>query len=171
MPATPEELFAYLARIGITVETVSHPPLRTVEDAKAHRRELAGGQTKNLFLKDRKGALFLVVAPEDGMIDLKRIHEVIGAQGKVSFGSAEVLERVWGVVPGAVTALGAINDYAGEVTVVLDTALLANERVCCHPLVNTMTSAIGREDLLKFLRATGHEPLVLPISSADAVDE
>src|SRR5262245_43294687 len=101
--ATIEELFAFLASLGIAVTTVEHPPLFTVEESKALRGTLPGGHTKNLFLKDRKGGLFLVVADEDARIDLKRIHEVIGAAGKVSFGSAELLSEVFGVLPGAVT--------------------------------------------------------------------
>src|SRR3954447_15304295 len=120
MPATPEDLFASFDKLGIAVTTVDHAPLFTVEDSKALRGKIVGGHTKNLFLKDRKGALFLVVAEEDARIDLKRIHEIIGASGKVSFGSSEVLTQAWGVLPGAVTPFGAINDRDGRVTVVLD---------------------------------------------------
>ena len=97
---------------------MEHPALFTVEDSKALRGSIAGAHTKNLFLKDRKGALFLVVAEEDARIDLKRIHERIGAAGKVSFGSAELLVEVWGVQPGAVTPFGAINDTERRVTVI-----------------------------------------------------
>lgn len=165
MPATPDDLFAFLDRLGILVTNVSHPPLYTVEDSKALRGQIAGGHTKNLFLKDRKGNLFLVVAEEDAVIDLKRIHEIIGAQGKVSFGSAELLMEVWGVVPGAVTPFGAINDREARVTVVIDAALAAHDILNHHPLINTMTVSIRREDLLAFLRATGHEPKVLAVSA------
>lgn len=169
MPASPEDLFAYLAGLGIAVTTVDHPPLYTVEDSKALRGQIAGGHTKNLFLKDRKGALFLIVLEEDAKVDLKRIHEIIGANGKVSFGSAELLTEVWGVLPGAVTPFGAINDKDSRVTVVLDQALLENEVLNHHPLVNTKTTTIRREDLIAFLKATGHEPKILAASlGADA---
>ncbi len=164
MPASPDDLFAYLDKLGIAVSTVDHPPLHTVEDSKALRGQIEGGHTKNLFLKDRKGGLFLVVLQEDATVDLKRIHEIIGAQGKVSFGSADLLTEVWGVLPGAVTPFGAINDTAQRVTVVLDEALLENTRLNHHPLVNTRTTTIAREDLVAFLKATGHDPKVLAVS-------
>jgi Ala-tRNA(Pro) deacylase len=165
MPATPDDLFAFLDKLGIEVSTVDHPPLYTVEDSKALRGQIAGGHTKNLFLKDRKGSLFLVVLEEDATVDLKRIHEIIGGQGKVSFGSAELLTEVWGVLPGAVTPFGAINDTDRRVTVVLDKSLLENARLNHHPLVNTSTTTIAREDLIAFLAATGHEPKVLAVSN------
>jgi len=165
VPSTPDGLFAFLAGIGIKVTTIEHPPLYTVEDSKILRGPIVGGHTKNLFLKDRKGALFLVVADEDASIDLKRIHTVIGASGKVSFGSGDLLTETWGVLPGAVTPFGAINDPDGHVTVVLDEPLMRHAVLNHHPLVNTMTTSIARDDLLAFLRATGHEPRILPVSS------
>ena len=170
MPASPEDLFAFLAKLGITVTTVDHPPLFTVEDSKVLRGQIAGGHTKNLFLKDRKGNLFLVVLEEDAQVDLKRIHEIIGGNGKVSFGSADLLVEVWGVQPGAVTPFGAINDTQGRVTVVLDQGLLENAVLNHHPLVNTKTTSIRREDLIAFLAATGHEPKVLAVATAAAVE-
>jgi Ala-tRNA(Pro) deacylase len=165
MPATPDDLFAFLATLGITVSTVSHPPLYTVEDSKALRGQIVGGHTKNLFLKDKKGNLFLVVAEEDAVIDLKRIHEIIGANGRVSFGQAELLTEVWGVLPGAVTPFGAINDRDGRVQVVLDARLMDHEILNHHPLVNTMTTSIRARDLVAFLEATGHVPRILAVSA------
>jgi len=160
MLSSPEDLFAYLAALLIEVETVEHPPLHTVEDSKALRGDIRGGHTKNLFVKDKKGRLFLLVLGETTVVDLKRVHEKIGAQGRVSFGSADLLEEVWGVRPGAVTPFGAINDQAGKVSVVLDEAMMRHERLNFHPLVNTRTTGLKSADLIKFLRATGHEPLV-----------
>jgi len=104
--------------------------------------------------------LFLLVLGEEAVVDLKRVHEKIGAQGRVSFGSAELLEEAWGVKPGAVTPFGAINDKGGRVQVVLDAALMRYERLNFHPLVNTRTTGLKSADLVKFLRATGHEPLI-----------
>ena len=75
MPASPEDLLAYLAALGIETETVDHPPLFTVEDSQALRGEIPGGHTKNLFVKDKKGRLFLLVLGEETVIDLKRVHE------------------------------------------------------------------------------------------------
>jgi Ala-tRNA(Pro) deacylase len=164
MPATRDDLMAMLARLGIATVTVEHPPLFTVEEAQALRGEVPGAHTKNLFLKDKKDALFLVVAPEEGAIDLKQLHHRIGAAGRLSFGKAELLMEVLGISPGAVTAFAPINDTAGRVTVVLDKGLMASDRLNCHPLVNTATTTIATPDLLAFLRATGHEPLIVPIA-------
>ncbi len=160
MPASPEDLIAYLTALGVQTATVDHPPLHTVEDLQALRGDIPGGHTKNLFVKDKKGQLFLLVLGETATIDLKRVHEKIGAQGRVSFGSAELLEEVWGVRPGAVTPFGAINDKSGRVRVVLDEAMMRSERLNFHPLVNTRTTGLASADLVKFLRATGHEPMV-----------
>jgi len=160
MPTSPEDLLAYLATLGVETETVDHPPLHTVEDSQALRGDIPGGHTKNLFVKDKKNRLFLLVSGETTAIDLKRVHEKIGAQGRVSFGSADLLEEVWGVRPGAVTPFGAVNDQAGRVRVVLDEAMMRHERLNFHPLVNTRTTGLKSADLIKFLRATGHEPLV-----------
>ena len=124
MPATPEDLFAALDRLGIAHPTVTHPPLFTVEESQALRGAIPGGHTKNLFLKDKKGALFLVTALEDAAIELKSLHRRLGASGRFSFGSADVLLEALGVVPGAVTPFGAINDTGGRVTVVLDAELI-----------------------------------------------
>ena len=164
MPATRQDLDAYLAALGIKTTSYEHPPLHTVEESRALRGTIPGGHTKNLFLKDRKDALFLVTTGEEAVIDLKRIHEIIGAAGRVSFGKPELLMETLGVSPGAVTAFGALNDTAGQVSVVLDAALMVNETLNCHPLVNTATTSIGRDDLVKFLRATGHEPRILAVS-------
>ena len=168
MPASQDELFAYLDSLGIETVTVTHPPLQTVEESRALRGSIAGLHTKNLFLKDKKGALFLVVAEEEAVIDLKRLHERIGASGRVSFGSAELMQELLGVTPGSVTPLGVLNDRDGRIQVVLDETLAAADRVNCHPLVNTATTTLAASDLLAFLRATGHEPLLLSFSPATA---
>jgi Ala-tRNA(Pro) deacylase len=171
MPASPDDLLAYLTALGIRTSTVDHPPLFTVEDSRNLRGDIPGGHTKNLFVKDKKGRLFLLVLGEATVVDLKRVHETIGAQGRVSFGSAELLEEVWGVKPGAVTPFGAINDKAGRVSVVLDEAMMRNERLNFHPLVNTRTTGLKSADLIKFLRATGHEPLVVALGQDQAAVE
>jgi Ala-tRNA(Pro) deacylase len=130
------------------------------------RGQVPGGHSKNLFVKDKKGRLFLLTLGEETPVDLKRVHEKISASGRVSFGSAELLEEVWGVLPGAVTPFGAINDRDGRVTVVLDSELMAYTRVNFHPLVNTRTTGVSPDGLLKFLRATGHEPMLVPLGAA-----
>ena len=163
MPASPEDLIAYLDALSIEYETVEHAPLFTVEDSQALRGDIPGGHTKNLFVKDKKSRMFLLVLGEETVVDLKRVHEKIGAQGRVSFGSAELLEEAWGVAPGAVTPFGAINDKAERVSVVLDEAMLRHERLNFHPLVNTRTTGLSSADLVRFLRATGHEPLIVAL--------
>ena len=160
MAATPDDLFAFLDRLGIAHRTVSHPPLFTVEESQALRGQIPGGHTKNLFLKDKKGALFLVTALEEATIGLKSLHRRLGASGRFSFGSAEALRDALGVEPGAVTPLAAINDPGNLVTVVLDQALMAHGVINCHPLRNTMTTSLARDDLVKFLEATGHRPRI-----------
>ena len=167
MPATPEELFAALDRLGIAHPTVTHPPLFTVEQSQSLRGTIPGGHTKNLFLKDKKGALFLVTALEDAAIELKSLHRRLGASGRFSFGSADVLLETLGVAPGAVTPFGAINDTLGRVTVVLDAELMRHTTVNAHPLVNTMTTSIGRDDLVRFLESTGHPPRIVAVTGPD----
>src|SRR6202044_4290293 len=163
MPASPEDLIAYLTALGVETETVNHPPLFTVEDSRTLRGEIRGGHSKNLFVKDKKGRLFLLVLGEETLVDLKRVHEKIGAQGRVSFGSADLLEELWGVRPGTVTPFGAVNHQAGRGRVLLDEAMMRHERLNFHPLVNTRTTGLKSADLIKFLRATGHEPLVVAL--------
>lgn len=165
MPKTPDELFAFLIGLGIEVSTVEHPPLYTVADSQALRGQIDGGHTKNLFLKDKKDQFFLVTVEEDAVVDLKQIHHVIDASSRVSFGKPEALMELLGVVPGAVTTFGAINDTEGRVSVVLDEALMRHDVINCHPLSNTATTSITAADLVRFLRATGHEPSILKVSA------
>jgi len=168
MAATPTDLFTFLDRLGIAYRTVSHPPVFTVEEARTLRGQIAGGHTKNLFLRDKRGAVFLVTALEDAVIELKSLHRRLGASGRFSFGSAELLRDTLGVEPGAVTPFGALNDTAGRVTVVLDAAMMEHETLNYHPLVNTMTTSIGRADLRTFLAATGHAVRIEAVSEAAA---
>jgi Ala-tRNA(Pro) deacylase len=165
VPKTETELFTFLAGLGIEVTTKRHPPLFTVADSQVLRGEIAGGHTKNLFLKDKKDRFFLVTVGEEAVVDLKQIHHLIGASGRVSFGKPEMLMELLGVVPGAVTVFGLINDTGRHVTVVLDAALMDNEIVNAHPLTNEATTSIAAADLLGFIRATGHEPAVLKVSA------
>ena len=166
MPATPAELFAFLDRLGIPHVTVSHPPLFTVEESRALRGQIPGGHTKNLFLRDKRGAFYLAVALEDAAIALKSLHRLLGASGRFSFGAAESLRELLGVEPGSVTPFAALNDIGGKVAVVLDGAMLRHETLNFHPLVNTMTTSIPRAGLVKFLEATGHMPQIEAISEA-----
>jgi Ala-tRNA(Pro) deacylase len=168
MPASPTDLFAFLDRLGVSYSTVSHPPLFTVDESRMLRGTIPGGHTKNLFLKDKSGAYYLVVACEDAAIDLKGLHRRLGAKGRFSFGSAEALEELLGVKPGSVTPFAAINDVAGKVVIVLDKAMLSHAILNYHPLVNTMTTSIPQSGLMAFLKACGHEPRIESASEVSA---
>ena len=170
MAASRTDLLAALERLGIAAETAEHPPLFTVEQSRALRGAIPGGHTKNLFLKDKKGAVFLVVAEEHAEIDMKTLHQRIGS-ARLSFGKPELLAELLGVIPGAVTPFGAINDRSRRVTVILDRALLRHEKLNFHPLENTATTTIGRDDFLRFLHDTGHQPRILPVSDGAVVEE
>jgi Ala-tRNA(Pro) deacylase len=164
MPLTPDELLTYLSDLGIAVSTVRHPPLRTVEESRELRGAIPGGHTKNLFLKDRKDNYFLLTVGEDAVVNLKTVHTVIGAASRLSFGNAEKLMDYLGVVPGAVTVFGAVNDRAGKVKIVLDADLMANETINGHPLTNEATTTIARGDLIRFRETTGHGATVLKVT-------
>jgi len=167
LPLTPDQLCAHLDAQGLPFHRVEHDAVFTVGQSRGLHAAMPGLHSKNLFLKDKKGRLFLVSARDDASIDLKRLHEVIGASGRLSFGSAELLLAKLGVTPGSVTAFAVINDRASEVTMVLDARLTEGGDLNFHPLVNTATLRIARDDMLAFLRGVGHEPLIvdLPVPS------
>lgn len=162
MPLTRNELLAQLAGLGIEADTIEHPAVFTVEQSQALRGVIPGAHTKNLFLKCKKGTLWLVTALEDTPINLKTLHLTLGS-GRLSFGSADLLREVLGVEPGSVTTFAVINDTARRVTVVLDETLAAYDRINLHPLVNTATTGVSRAGLLAFLDACGHPPRILSL--------
>lgn len=168
MAATREDLMAYLMGLGISITTVEHPPVFTVEEAQSLRGDLPGGHTKNLFLKDKKGGLWLVVCLEDRRVDLKALRKRLGAPS-LSFGKPDLLIDVLGIEPGSVTPFSLMNDTDGRVTAVFDQGMLEFDPLNFHPLKNDATSQIKPDDLLKFARATGHEPVISEIDEvADA---
>jgi Ala-tRNA(Pro) deacylase len=161
-PATPGDLFRMLNKLGIEVAVHEHPPLRTVQQSKALRGDLPGGHCKNLFLRDHKKRNYLVVTLEDRPIDLATLAGKIGS-GRLSFATADRLMEFLGVEPGAVTPFALINDATQSVGVALDADMLKLSPLNYHPLVNTMTAAIAPADLLKFIRACGHQPTVVEL--------
>ncbi len=167
MPLTPDDLFARLDALGIETRTVTHPPLHTVEESQALRGELAGCHCKCLFLKNKRGAMWLVVAREEAAIDLKSLAKALDA-GRLSFASAGRLRETLGVEPGSVTPFSLANDTENAVQPVLDAAMLAHGELNYHPLTNTMTTTIARDDLLKFIEATGHTPQVMDLPEPEA---
>jgi len=169
MAATREDLFRRLEELGIPSRTVEHPPVFTVAESDQVERKLPGGHTKNLFLKDKKGRLFLVVAEGKTAIDLKSLHAVLEC-GRLSFGSPTLLQDVLGVTPGSVTALALINDVERRVTVVIDANLMRYNSINGRPLVNTATTNIARDDLLRFIRSCGHGPRIVGLDPRAATD-
>jgi Ala-tRNA(Pro) deacylase len=157
---TPEALLDRLRELGIDTVTHRHPPLRTVEESKALRGDLPGTHCKNLYLRDHKKRNFLVVTLEDKPIDLKGLPDKIGS-GRLSFGTADRLREFLGVEPGSVTPFALANDPDGLVAVTLDAEMLEHAPLNYHPLVNTMTTAISPDDLVRFVRATGREPRIV----------
>jgi len=161
-PGRSAELLARLAALGIPARTVDHPPVFTVEEAARYKGDLPGAHTKNLFLRDKPGKkMWLVCVRADREVDLRALPERIDAKPRLSFGSAERLMKFLGVTAGAVSPFAIINDHSDAVQVVLDRVLLEGEIVNLHPLDNAKTTAIAPADLLRFLHAERHEPLIL----------
>jgi Ala-tRNA(Pro) deacylase len=154
---TPDELLARLESLGIEHRTVAHRPVFTVEEARAHRGEIPGAHVKNLFLRDRKGVMWLVVVLESRTVDLRRLAGTLGHR-RFSFASERRLDTYLGVIPGAVTPFAVVNDHGGAVSVALDEGLRAFEEWNFHPLVNSMTTTVRGEDMIRFLEAVGHPP-------------
>lgn len=163
VPKTSDDLFAFLAELNIDIKTYEHEPVFTVAESQSLRDGMPGGHTKNLFLKDKKSRYFLLTVLEDAQIDLKKVHQKIGAQGRVSFGKPDALMEFLGVVPGAVTAFGIINDTENNVTLILDEKLMAHDIINGHPLRNNATTAIAAADLPKFVEATGHDLKIMAL--------
>ena len=157
LPTTPESLLAILDALEIHYVAHHHPPLRTVEEAKAYRGDMPGIHIKNLYLRDRKKRNFLIVAQEDRVIDLKNLDQKIDCD-RLSFGSADRLFEMLGVRPGAVSPLAVINDPDHKISLFCDPALQTDDRIYAHPLVNDITISITGSSLQQFLANTGHEP-------------
>ncbi len=160
MAATPEELLARLDELEADVKTTHHPPVFTVAESKARRGDLPGTHCKCLFLKDKKGALWLVVTTEDRKMEMKDVRRRIDS-APLSFARPELLRQILGVEPGSVTPFALINDTEHRVNVILDAEMMALELLNYHPLTNTATTSIGAEHLLRFIDACGHQPRIV----------
>ena len=157
---TRTELFERLQAMAIATTTIDHGAVFTVAESSAVEASMPGAHTKNLFIKDDRGALFLIVAKTSTKVDLKQTAKTLGA-GRFTFGKPEVLMEALGVSPGSVTAFAIANDSTKRVTLVIDVELMTHDSLNCHPLENTATTNIARVDLLRFIRATGHEPKII----------
>lgn len=164
LPKTAQDLFSFLDGLGIEHSTTQHAPVFTVAESESLRDLIPGGHTKNLFVKDKKDQYFVLTVEENAAVDLKTVHKTIGAASKVSFGKPEKMLEYLGVIPGSVTVFGAINDTERQVTFVLDSELMNHDLINGHPLTNDATTTIGRDDLVRFLEATGHTPLILKVT-------
>ena len=159
-PMQVDVLLQRLAQLGIAHTTTEHLPVFTVDEAKAVRGRLDGAHMKNLFLRNKKGRMWLLTCQKDRQLDLKALAERVGGN-RFSFASAERLMKYLGVIPGAVTALAAVNDVDHKVTVLLDAALMNCDTLNLHPLVNTMTTSVSPADLLRFLESTARAPQIV----------
>ena len=168
---TPEPLAARFAALGIAVVTYGHPAVFTVEEGEGFKHLIPGGHTKNLFLKDKKGQLWLVTAHAETAVDLKSLPAKIGA-ARLSFGSADRLKDALGVVPGSVTPLALVNDAAQQaVRFVLDERLMDFDTINCHPLRNDQTTCLAPQDLLKFIKDLGYAVQITGLAAEAATAE
>ena len=157
MPATPEDLYAFLRELGIAYQLHRHPPMHTVADSRQLRGRLPGAHCKSLFLKDRKGQLYLVVCREHRRLDMKWLQRAAGS-ARLSFARPELLYAVLGVRPGAVTPFALVNDREHRrVRVLLDRDMMRAARLNYHPLHNEATVGLAREDFERFIAACGHD--------------
>jgi Ala-tRNA(Pro) deacylase len=170
VPATQEDLFAFLDSLGIEHSTVTHTPFFTVEEGRPWHDMIPGLHCKNLFIKDRKGGIWHVVLPADKRVDLGALEKSLGAP-RFSFARPEVLLDVLQLTPGSVTPFGLINDTARRATVVLDRDMLANEWVNFHPLKNDASTTIRAADLVRFVRALGYAPIIMTVPERPTVPE
>lgn len=159
-PMSPAALLQYLQSMGIEVVTARHAPVFTVEEAKGKRGSMPGCHTKNLFLRNKKKRMWLVVCEQNRKVDLRALGDTLGA-GRLSFGSPRRLMERLGVAPGSVTPFAIVNDVEGAVTVVLERVMLDQDPLNFHPLDNSMTTAIAAKDLLRFLEAENHSPTLV----------
>ena len=169
-PAGREALFAFLDSLGVATTTVEHPPVFTVAEARRLRGAIPGGHCKSLFLKDRKGGLWLVVADEARRVELGALSRFLAAP-RFSFGKPDLLLAALGVAPGAVTPFALINDRAERrVSVVLDAEMMRRPRLNYHPLDNRATTTIAAAGLRAFIAACGHVPYSVDFSKLAAGD-
>lgn len=170
-PITESELFELLDSLEIETITASHEAVFTVAESRKVKDEIPGGHTKNLFVKDKKENYFLIVAEAEASLPINYIHGLIGARSRLSFANADRLREMLGIEPGSVNAFAPVNDREGRVKVVIDEPLLRHDRINCHPLTNTKTTTISREDLLRYLEHVGHAPMIVNLSRADGIGE
>ena len=158
-----------LASLGIQGTTYRHPEAMTVTEQAAHVGHLPGLLTKNLFLRDKKHGLFLVVVEQSKGVNMKALGAALNlAKSNLRLADQSILDAKLGVKQGSVSFMAVMNDAAGDVTLVLDEDLAAAPLVNAHPLRNDRTTAVSGADLLAFVRHFGHEPTMLPFAAGAA---
>ncbi|MBW2409787.1 MAG: prolyl-tRNA synthetase associated domain-containing protein [Deltaproteobacteria bacterium] len=158
-----KDFYKFLADYNIEYERHDHPAVYTVEEAERLVPPLPGAKSKNLFLRDKKGVRhFLVVVPAQKKVNIKALPEVVGSS-RLSFGPPRRLEKYLGLEPGSVTLLAIFNDPDQHVEVFIDRELWEAEAFNFHPLVNTSTLVITRNNLQRFIDATGHAIQVVDV--------
>jgi len=165
LPTTADALFGILEGLDVPTRLYHHQPVFTVGESLEIERDMPGAHCRNLFVRDKKGTMFLVVAQNETLIDLKKLSDLLGC-GRLSFGSPERLWTYLGVRPGSVCPFAIINDKDNAVTIVLDQLMMGADIVNYHPMENHMTIGLKPEDLIKFIRYADHEPLILDLTPA-----
>ena len=169
MPVSRQDLFDYLDKLNIAHNTLDHDPIFRVEDSLELKAQRQGANTKNLFLKDKAGKFFLICAQSDTNIRINKLHPILGCK-RLSFGKTDPLLELLGVTPGSVTLFSILNDTESAVTLILDGALMNHDIVNFHPLLNDATTAISSADMIKFAKATGHDPVILDFAELSEKD-
>ncbi|NBX66499.1 MAG: prolyl-tRNA synthetase associated domain-containing protein [Proteobacteria bacterium] len=163
LPTPPEALLHKLESMGIPYVLHRHTAVFTCEESAFLKDTIPGIHVKNLFLKDKKDRMALVVVPHEINLDLKAVAPAIGLD-RISFGSPERLWKHLGVRPGSVCPFAAINDKEGLVQVVLHDAVAKAEILSAHPMLNTMSVELSGTDIVRFLESVGHPPKILDLS-------
>jgi Ala-tRNA(Pro) deacylase len=162
-----DKFYQFLKDHDIEYERHDHPPVYTVEEAERLVPPLPGAKSKNLFFRDKKGTRhFLVVVAAKKRVNIKFLPDVVEST-RLSFGSPRRLEKYLGVEPGAVTLLAIFNDSDQNVEVFIDRELWESAAFNFHPLVNTSTLVITRNNLQSFIDATGHTIRIVDVPGHD----
>ena len=164
MPASKDDLFALLDELSISHTTTNHKPVFTVEESAEIKADLPGAHSKNLFLKDKGGNFFLICAESHAQIKVNKLHPHLGCK-RLSFGKAEYLMEHLGVTPGSVCLFSVMNDKDATVQLIIDKTLADADIVNFHPLLNDATTAISSADMIKFAKATGHDPVIMDFAA------
>ena len=165
LPTSPESLMQKLDDLGVTYTRYDHEAVFTVAESEKIEADMPGTHCRNLFLRDKKKRMFLVVLPNDVEVDMKKLAPIIGSD-RISFGSADRLWEFLGVRPGSVCPFAIINDPEHKIKLVLDESMMKADIVNYHPLINTMTLGLSPDGLITFIKDCGHDPLIVDLSQA-----